>query len=31
MKKRNEGWTCYLKTDIGPQVLWFILALAQQV
>ena len=28
MKKRNEGWTCYLKTDIGRQVLRFILALS---
>jgi hypothetical protein len=28
MKKRNEGWTCYLKTDIARQVLWFSLALS---
>jgi hypothetical protein len=28
MKKSNEGWTCYLKTDIGRQVLRFSLALS---
>ena len=28
MKKRNEGWTRYLKTDIGRRVLWFSLAIS---
>jgi hypothetical protein len=28
MKKRNESWICYLKTDIGRQVLWVSLALS---
>jgi hypothetical protein len=28
MKKRNEGWTRYLKTDIGRQMLWLSLAIS---
>jgi hypothetical protein len=27
-KKRNEGWTCYLKTNTGRQVLWFSIVLS---
>jgi hypothetical protein len=28
MKRRNQIWTCYLKTNIGRQVLWVSLALS---
>src|ERR671912_422431 len=28
MKKRSEGWTCYLKTKTGRQALWFSIVLS---